>query len=88
MARRGRSFQGDMKKIVKKARYLQSKFLKEQGLTMSQARKLSPSGKEELQRIYKQWYDVQSNPSSILKKLRKGIRGHIKLSHGRLIIKT
>lgn len=27
------------------------------------------------------------NPS-ILKKLRKGIRGHIKLSHGRLIIKT
>jgi len=29
-----------------------------------------------------------TNPSSIIKKLRKGIRGYIKLSHGRLIIKT
>ncbi len=34
-------------------------------------------------------YDVpQSNPSSLMRKLRKGIRGHIKLSRGKLIIKT
>ena len=35
------------------------------------------------------WYVMvyQSNPS-ILKKLRKGIRGYIKISRGRLIIKT
>ena len=32
--------------------------------------------------------EKQSNPSSLIKKLRKGIRGYIKLSRGRLIIKT
>lgn len=32
--------------------------------------------------------NVQSNPGAIMKKLRKGIRGFIKVSRGKLIIKT
>jgi hypothetical protein len=40
--------------------------------------------------IIKEWHGNNSvdNPSSILKKLKKGVHGHIKLSKGRLIIKT
>ncbi len=33
-------------------------------------------------------YEIIENPSKILKKLRRGIRGTVKLSKGRLIIKT
>lgn len=43
-----------------------------------------PSAKPYIVTVYS---NKMSNPS-ILSKLKKGIRGHIKLSRGRLIIKT
>lgn len=40
------------------------------------------------QHIEKYFVKKQENPSGLMKKLRKGIRGTVKLVRGRLVIKT